>query len=120
MYLVVVLPVKMTFLLCFHRIFATSRAKVRYFIWFGMAANIIFYVIVFFRTVFLCSPVAHAWDPFIEGHCASQLPLPYATGIFGFISDFYIFMIPIPCVWNLDMKAARKAKLLAAFSVGLL
>jgi len=119
MYIIIALAVKLSFLFCFDRIFSTSRVT-RYFIWFGIFASTVFYIVVFFDTVFLCKPIALAWNPLLKGKCGSQKILPYATGVFGFLSDFYIFILPMPCVWKLQMKTTRKFKLMAAFSVGLL
>lgn len=119
MYIVIVLAVKLSFFFCFDRIFGTNR-KIKYFIWFGILSNVIFYTVVFFDTLFLCKPIALAWNPSLTGKCGSQKVLPYATGVWGFLSDFYIFILPMPCVWSLQMKTTRKLKLMAAFSVGLL
>jgi len=116
LYIPIVLAVKLSFFICLNRIFS---GKIRYYIWFGIVSNVIFYVIVFFYTLFLCKPIALAWNPFLDGTCGPEESLPYATGIWGFLSDFYVFVLPLPCVWNLNMKMERKVKLTIAFSVGL-
>ncbi|KAH6663127.1 hypothetical protein B0J14DRAFT_570649 [Halenospora varia] len=118
MYIFIVLAVKLSFLFCFDRIFGANRT-VKWFIWFGIISNVIFYIIIFFRTLFLCTPVALSWNPNLDGSCGEEKSLPYATGVWGFISDFYIFVLPLPRVWGLNMKMRRKLKLFSAFSVGL-
>lgn len=120
MYIPIVLAIKLSFFICFNRIFGGNNKKIRYLIWFGIVSNVVFYVVVFFYTLFLCKPIALSWNPFLEGECGPEEALPYATGIWGFLSDFYIFLLPIPCVWSLHMSMKKKTKLTAAFSVGLL
>jgi hypothetical protein len=93
---------------------------VQSFVWFGIFAVVVFYIVTFFDTLFLCKPVAASWDPSIKGTCQSQKPLPYASGIFGFMSDFYIFFLPIPTIWSLNMPILKKIRLMLAFGIGLL
>ena len=109
----------MTFLLFFNRLFAVNKTT-KWAIRGAMVANSIFYVIVFFKSIFGCSPVARAYNPAIPGHCAPENGLPYATGVWGFLSDLYILILPMPIVWHLNMKKGRKFKITMAFSVGLL
>ena len=85
-----------------------------------MAANFIFYLAIFFRSVFLCIPVERSYNPQIKGKCGSELVLPYLTGIWGFLSDFYLLVLPMYCVWKLNMRMHHKVKLIATFGVGLL
>lgn len=120
MYCVIVLSIKLSFLLSFNRIFTANHSKLKWFIWFAIFANTVFYIVVFFDTLFLCKPIALSWNPFLDGTCGSERALPYASGAWGFIGDFYIFFLPMPSVWSLNMKRTKKMKLTFAFGVGLL
>ena len=121
-YFVTVLCVKLSFLFFFYRIFESSKAM-RFCIYGAIIANSVFYVTIFFRSMFSCNPIEKFFNHAIKGTCSlsgPNKPVPYATGIWGFISDFYVFLLPIPCVWNMTMRTSRKIKVIAVFGVGLL
>jgi hypothetical protein len=46
--------------------------------------------------------------------------LNYVQGIFGLVSDIYIYILPFPLVMKLHMPLARKIAVLAIFATGLL
>lgn len=118
-YIPIALSIKLTFLLFYYRIFKVSKTM-RWLIYGGMAANIIFYVVQLFLSIFHCNPVAKNYMPELPGSCGAQTPLPYSSGIWGFISDIYIFILPLPRLWRLQMKTSRQVKLTLTFGVGLL
>ena len=119
MYLPIAFSIKLAFLLFFDRIFAVS-ARIKGFTRGAMAANFIFYIITWFKSIFLCKPIQRSYNPSIPGHCSAEDVLPYVTGVWGFLSDFYLLILPIHCVWSLNVKKERKWKLIVTFSVGLL
>jgi hypothetical protein len=119
MYLALAPCIKISFLLFYDRVFGNNRTM-KWFIWAGIGANAIFYIIIFFKALFLCNPIQASFNPAVHGHCGEKKTLPYVTGIWGFLSDFYIFFLPLPMIWGLNMKTERKLKLMLAFSVGLL
>lgn len=119
MYIPIVLSIKVAFLLFFDRIFAVS-AKMKWLTRGAIVANVIFYTITWFRAIFLCIPIERNYNPGTPGHCGAEDTLPYVTGVWGFLSDIYIFILPIHCVWNLNVRAERRLKLIVTFGVGLL
>jgi hypothetical protein len=119
MYLPLVAVLKLVFLLFFERVFSPSR-KLKFFTRGGMAAIVVFYIVIFFRSVFLCTPLQKAYNPALPGYCLKLAVLPYTTGVFNIISDFYILLLPLPFIWSLKMQTSRKLRLMAIFSVGLL
>ncbi len=60
------------------------------------------------------------WNPTVPGRCLDVTVLPYTSGIFNILSDFYILLIPWPFIWGPNMGRDRKLRLVAIFSVGLL
>lgn len=46
--------------------------------------------------------------------------MPYLSGVFNTITDLYILLLPLPFIWDLKMRAGRKLRLMAVFSVGIL
>lgn len=85
-----------------------------------MFACSVFYVITFFVDLFRCTPVEAEWNPSVKGKCFSYAAFPWATGIFNFISDFYILALPMPIIFGMLMPLARRLRIAAIFGLGLL
>ena len=121
LYLPISLSIKTAFLLFFGRIFAVNNNKlVKWLVYGAIAANVIFYVAFIFDTIFFCTPIARSWNPEIPGHCGPDHVAPYISGIWSFMTDFYILILPMYCVWNLQVKRNQRLRLTLIFSVGLL
>ena len=119
MYLPTVLAVKITFLLFFDRVFAVNNnTKIKWLVRGATAVNTMFYTAILFQTVFICHPVRRAWSPFVQGHRESGHVGPYVSGIWGILSDLYILLLPLYCVWNLQLKIERKFRLTVIFGFG--
>ena len=41
-------------------------------------------------------------------------------GVFGLLSDVYIFILPLPSLWGLQMRLRRKLGISAIFLTGLM
>ena len=78
------------------------------------------YIALFFANVFECSPVRKSWYPELPGHCLRAGGLPWASGAINVVSDIFVVVVPIPCIWQLNMKLQRKLRILALFSLGTL
>lgn len=118
-YLPFVAALKCSLLLFFERVFFPSQ-KMKYCTRLGMLVIIVFQFALFFRALFLCTPLQKAFNPTLPGHCLREDILPYLSGVFNIVSDFYILFLPLPFVVSLKMAAVRKLRLVAVFSVGLL
>ena len=46
--------------------------------------------------------------------------MAYIQGIFNVVSDFYLLILPIPVVWQLQMPSKRKIGVCAIFMTGIL
>jgi hypothetical protein len=119
MYLPTVMVIKVTFFLFFERIFSPNKTM-KWLIRGGIFAVVAFYIAIFFRSVFLCKPVALAWNPTLTGSCLKLEVTPYTTAVFNIISDIYILLLPMPLIWNLNLKTQRKMRLIAVFGMGIL
>ncbi|KAL8885709.1 MAG: hypothetical protein Q9215_006484 [Flavoplaca cf. flavocitrina] len=78
-----------------------------------------FYIALFFRSIFLCDPLEKVYNPAVPCHCLQKNVTPYLSGVFNTISDLYILTLPVPFIWNLNMKVSRKLRLIAVFSAGI-
>jgi hypothetical protein len=119
MYLPTVMVIKVTFFLFFERVFSPNKTM-KWLIRGGIFAVVAFYIAIFFRSVFLCKPVALAWNPTLTGSCLKLEVTPYTTAVFNIISDIYILLLPMPLIWNLNLKTQRKMRLIAVFGMGIL
>ena len=71
-------------------------------------------------TWILCTPIAFNWDSTIPGgHCANRNASYYAIGIIDVGTDIFIWLLPIPMVWNLQLPRGNKIGLTAIFGIGL-
>lgn len=120
LYMPLTLCIKLSMLVCYLNIFHRRGLGTRIPIWFGLFAVGVFYTVLFFTTVFYCTPVERAYNPFVQGHCRPFATAAFVSGFFNVVSDFYILLLPLPDVWGLSMKGARKARLIAIFGLGLL
>ena len=46
--------------------------------------------------------------------------MTYIQGVFNVVSDFYLLLLPVPVVWNLQMPLRKKIGILTIFTTGLL
>ena len=118
-YLAVAAATKLTLILFFERIFFPNP-RLKIFTRIGIFSCLIFYIAILFRSIFQCSPLQKSWDPLLPGHCISQAVASYTTGVFNIISDLYILILPMPCIWILKLETGRKLRIMGIFSVGLL
>ncbi|KAL8726422.1 MAG: hypothetical protein Q9181_006051, partial [Wetmoreana brouardii] len=47
-------------------------------------------------------------------------PLGFVQGVFGIVSDLFIWFLPLPVVWNLQMPTRKKIGVTTIFATGLL
>lgn len=55
-----------------------------------------------------CNPVYLAWDPMLPGTCIDKEASCTGLGIAHVIFDFFILSLPIPVIWNLQMRLSNK------------
>ncbi|KAI0406928.1 hypothetical protein F4802DRAFT_555063 [Xylaria palmicola] len=89
-------------------------------IWGLIVANSIFYVSVFFGTLFSCIPRAKIFNPSVEGWCSNQDVGYLVTSAINVVSDFTILIIPLVALWQLQRRPRAKFGAYAAFAVGVL
>ena len=111
--------VKISCLLFYRRLFSPSRTM-RILIDGGIIFVLAAYTALFFATIFQCDPIRKSWYARTPGHCFKSKRLPYTSGGINVLSDLYVLILPIPCVWQLNMRTSRKLKLISIFGLGLL
>ena len=68
----------------------------------------------------VCRPLEYNWNRTIEGHCYNQSEAFEAVGIVNLLTDFFIFVLPMPVLWGLQLPVGKKIGLTATFGIGLM
>ncbi|KAK4155078.1 hypothetical protein C8A00DRAFT_13825, partial [Chaetomidium leptoderma] len=109
--------VKMSFLLQYRRIFGSSSPTAdRVCHW--LFCFVMFWAVL--QAVLLglsCIPVAII-VPSMTGRCLDTLTVWYFSSTLNIITDFVIFLIPLPCVHNLTMPTRQKVLVFSIFCLG--
>ncbi|KAI9041024.1 uncharacterized protein KD926_007440 [Aspergillus affinis] len=89
-----------------------------------MIALVIFWTLAFgFGALFLCGAHSeNAWAPVavVAEKCSAQLPLLEGYAISDFIVDVFIWLLPLPRIWALQMSVRQKLVLVLIFLVDFL
>lgn len=112
---------KMALFLLYYRLFALHRwTKIA--IYSGMSITSCFYLATFIVQLVLCIPRRHEnWTSmtYLE-RCSRGEGLGDVHGVFGLVSDLYIFVLPLPVLYRLQMSLQKKIGVTAAFLTGLM
>lgn len=113
---------KLSIFLLYLRTFYPSRWT-RYLTYFGITVNLIVYsgTTIAFGALCVRRP-GETWiqDQMTRRCSYNTRAVGYTQGIFGVISDLFIFILPLPVIWGLQMPTKRKVGVIAIFATGLL
>jgi hypothetical protein len=71
-------------------------------------------------TLFLvCRPLRAYWDSNVKGTCLTIVTFTYFTNITNLITDVWIFLMPVPMIWYLQLQTRKKLLLSLIFCMGL-
>ncbi|KAL5371788.1 hypothetical protein PMIN06_012021 [Paraphaeosphaeria minitans] len=93
----------------------------RLFIGLGFGLNIGLFLINLLLIVFQCIPVAAAYKPLMRlkgAECMNRYYVLMAPSTVNVIFDFYVFILPIPTLWQLQMPMRRKLGVISVFAFG--
>ena len=121
LYSLVMFFVKLALFLLYHRLFAISSGT-RIAIYFGITLNGLFYLGSCIVPIILCIPRRNeSWTSEIyEKRCYNSEVMGDILGIFGLVSDIYIFILPLPVIFRLQMSLKKKLGITAVFLTGLM
>lgn len=66
-----------------------------------------------------CQPIEAFWDNSVKGACLDLVKFTYFTNITNIITDVWVFLMPIPVIWHLQLQTKKKLLLCSVFSLGL-
>jgi hypothetical protein len=100
-----------------------QNLRARYLTFFGIAVSFAEYTATTFAFGYLC--VRRPSETWLESQQSDRcledtVSLYYIQGIFGLVSDFYIFFLPVPFVWRLQMPLGKRIGVIAIFATGIL
>jgi hypothetical protein len=75
-------------------------------------------LIIFFITIFICTPVSFFWNRDIKGKCMDLQALAYASSASAIVQDFILLILPLVFIRNVKMKKYRKIGAAFMFSIG--
>ena len=100
------------------RIFSPNR-RTRFLIYFGIGSTFAVYTGTTAYIGYLCIPrPGQSWLERANHQCTETRIVNYIQGIFGLVSDIYLFVLPIPPVWQLRMPFRRRIGVFAIFATG--
>ncbi len=112
---------KASLFLLYLRLFHPNQST-KIMIYFGMIFTLVFYAATTATFGVLCIPRSgETWmESDFSSRCKKSIVMTYVQGIFNVVSDFYLLLLPIPVVWNLQMPLRKKIGVLTIFMAGLL
>ncbi|KAL8644177.1 MAG: hypothetical protein Q9226_007896 [Calogaya cf. arnoldii] len=118
-YLVVSATIKTSCLLFYRRIFGPSLLMTRV-IYGSIAFITVVYLELLNVSIMFCTPVNKRWDAQIAGACMPSGGLAYASGAFNVATDIFVVLLPLPALWQLNMRLGKKIRIMAVFGLGIM
>lgn len=120
MYSPIICAAKVSILFQFLRIFVPRHQGTTYWIiHFVIWTNVGFYLATTFALIFQCTPREKIWHPYIPGRCMNLDVQIVTSGSWNVISDISILVLPLHCIWLLQIPIKRKLGVSAVFATGL-
>lgn len=122
-YVLVHVAIKTSILLLYKRILTFNSQRFRY-AWYAVLTYVISCGFVGLgMTVGMCKPIQSLWEQargIINGTCLDVRAIDVGAGVMMILSDVMILILPMPMLWSLRMKYARKIQLCALCGIGFL
>ena len=106
-YVTTLLSYKITILLLCLRLFGVNRNFRRctwalmFFVFGYLFSNLL-------TEIFGCMPISKAYQPETPGHCIDSIRVGLVYGAMNIASDLFIFVLPLPMVWRLQLTVYEK------------
>lgn len=116
-YDIALVSVKLGILAFYYRVFAVPLF--RKFVLVTAAFVIAWGIGITVTLALACRPIEAFWDADVKGKCLELVTFTYFTNISNLITDIWIFLMPIPVIWHLQLQTKKKLMLCLIFSIGL-
>ncbi|ORY18051.1 hypothetical protein BCR34DRAFT_596619 [Clohesyomyces aquaticus] len=116
-YDIALVSVKLGILALYHRVFVVPIF--RKFVLATAAFVVAWGIGITVTLLLLCRPLKAYWDPNVTGKCLDLTTFTYFTNISNLITDIWIFLMPVPVIWHLQLQTKKKLLLCFIFCIGL-
>ncbi|KAK4159206.1 hypothetical protein QBC43DRAFT_374006 [Cladorrhinum sp. PSN259] len=123
-YFILAMLIKASILLSYRRLFQISTVA-NAMIWFGLAANVFFYLISVVVLLSYCVPRSDEWAvggwyalKFAQRCYRHSSNIAAASGVFGTFIDIFILVVPLQPITTLRASPAKKIGICAIFLAG--
>ncbi|KAG6354181.1 hypothetical protein INS49_004785 [Diaporthe citri] len=118
---IAITTVKFSILWFYWELFATSGGVThnKRIIQVAAVACTIWFLVMNFLVIFQCIPIHAYWDKLAQPlYCMDTPKLLLAYELTNLFLDVFILCIPMPIVWQLNLKSSKKISLLGIFFLG--
>lgn len=111
--------IKLSILMLYRRVFIPQRWSV-----FNVTLRalecvvVLFYVSTTIVKIAQCTPRERIWNRRLPGTCVNINNLLNTSGMFNFVTDVLILLVPVKSVWQLQMKMKKKLQIIFVFTFG--
>ncbi|MCJ1466335.1 hypothetical protein MMC07_004954 [Pseudocyphellaria aurata] len=116
-YVPTIMMTKVSILLMYLRLFEPNR-QTNFFTRFMIWTNVLFYLSILIAAIAGCIPRRKIWRPWEPGKCVDEVAILLVTAVFNTLSDLAILLLPIRCVWHLQLSPRQKLAISAVFAAG--
>ena len=109
---------KISALLFYARVFGTQNKLFKYALLVTHSLVVGWLISTVMVGVWLCDPVKKQWKPTTPGHCHPNAVLWLASAIPSVIIDLILLLLPLPMLWQLQMRKSRKILIMTVFVCG--
>ncbi|QSZ32616.1 hypothetical protein DSL72_002195 [Monilinia vaccinii-corymbosi] len=112
--------VKISILLFFLRLF--PERKIRWTIWGTIIMNVVILILFDLLAAFSCRPISFywkGWDGEHVGRCLNINALAFTSAGASIVMDFWILMLPLTQLYDLNLHWKRKVGVVAMLSIGI-
>ena len=118
MYLLSIYGYRLAIMLMYIRLFGVSKPfRIATWILLTFVTGYLFCNLL--TLIFGCTPIPKYWKPDLPGHCIDLNKADYAYGSMNVGSDFLLFLLPLPMVWQLNLSRKEKFGVFLIFMSGL-
>ena len=111
---------KAAILTLYLRIFATGM-RMRVLIYSALVVLfLVYFAMIPVATVYCTPRTGESWDLMLLERCHTTATTAIVQGVLGVVSDMYIFVLPLPVIFNLQLPFRKKIGLALVFMAGIL
>jgi hypothetical protein len=117
-YVIVLGLIKVSLVLFYLEIFNMPSFKILAYIF--LACIVVNSTVIFFLTIFICSPIDSFWDRNKKGKCMDLQGIAYANSACAIAQDITLMVLPLLFISRLQMQRRRKIAVGIMFAIGAL